>query len=253
VTAAAVGYASADGVATVTLSRPEKLNAFTSAMLQELRRAIERAAEDKEVRVLVLTGSGRAFSAGQDLAAMPQHSAEVGEILERDYTPVVTQLIDHPKVTVAALNGPAFGAAANIALACDIAIAAEQATLCQAFVRIGLIPDAGGTWLLPRIAGLRTALALALTGDAIPAREAQAMGLVYRVFPDARFAEEAAAFAAKLAAASPLACRLIKKSLRASLSNSLTGQLALEAELQAEAADSDHFRAALRAFLAKAK
>jgi 2-(1,2-epoxy-1,2-dihydrophenyl)acetyl-CoA isomerase len=249
--APAIGYARADGIATITLSRPEKLNAFTSPMLREVREAIARAGSDDGVRVLVLTGAGRAFSAGQDLTAIPSSSAGVGEVLERDYTPVVTALMEHPKVTVAALNGPAFGAAANIALACDIAVAAERASICQAFVRIGLLPDAGGTWLLPRIAGLRNAMALALTGDALSAREAQAMGLVYRVFADESFGEELAQFTRKLAANSPLACRLIKQALRASPGNGLGQQLSLEAELQAEAADSAFFRAALQAFVTK--
>ena len=147
--------------------------------------------------------------------------------------------MEHPKVTIAALNGPAFGAAANIALACDIAVAAEQASICQAFVRIGLMPDAGGTWLLPRIVGYSNAMALALTGDAVPAREAQAMGLVYRVFADESFGEELVQITRKLAGNSPLACRLIKQTLRASLGNGLAQQLALEAELQAEAAGSE--------------
>jgi 2-(1,2-epoxy-1,2-dihydrophenyl)acetyl-CoA isomerase len=246
-----IAVATDEGIRTITLSRPEKLNAFTSPMLQDLRDAIVRAGSDDDVRVLVLTGSGRAFSAGQDLTAMPASPAEVGDVLERDYTPVVTALMEHPKVTVAALNGPAFGAAANIALACDIAVAAERASICQAFVRIGLVPDAGGTWLLPRIAGYRNAMALALTGDAVPAREAQAMGLVYRVFADESFGEELAQFTRKLAANSPLACQLIKQALRASLGNGLAQQLSLEAELQAEAAGSDAFRAALKAFVAK--
>lgn len=244
-----VRYEVADGVATVTLARPEKLNAFTSEMLGELRAAVARAAEDTSLRVLVLTGEGRAFSTGADLSELVPE--RVAEVLERDYTPVVMALMDHPLVTIAALNGTTFGAAANIALACDFVVAAESATLCQAFVRIGLIPDAGGTWLLPRIVGLRNALALALTGDSIGAREAQAMGMVYRVFADAEFASEVAALAQRIAGYSPVACRLIKRSLRESLGNDVSAQLALEGELQGEAAASAEFAAAVTAFKAR--
>ena len=236
-------------VLTLTLARPDKLNAFTSAMLGELRGAVEQAAADDALRVLVLTGEGRAFSAGQDLAAI--EAADVSEVLARDYAPLVRMLMECPLVTIAALNGPAWGAAANLALACDFVVAAEGASLAQAFIRIGLIPDAGGTWLLPRIVGLRNAMALALTGESIPAREAQAMGMVYRVFADADFAAEVTALAQKIAGNSPLALRLIKKSLRASMGNDLETQLRLEAEAQGEAAKSEAFAEAVRAFVGK--
>ena len=238
-------------IRTITLSRPEKLNAFTSPMLRALRDALDGAAADEELRVVVITGAGRAFSAGQDLSAMPASAAEVGEVLERDYTPVVTALMEHPKVTVAALNGPAFGAAANIALACDIAVAAEQASICQAFVRIGLVPDAGGTSAPAAHRRLQECHGAGAHGRCGAAREAQAMGLVYRVFADESFGEELVQFTRKLAGDSPLACRLIKQALRASLGNGLAQQLSLEAELQSEAAGSDAFRAALKAFVAK--
>jgi 2-(1,2-epoxy-1,2-dihydrophenyl)acetyl-CoA isomerase len=236
-------------VATLTLSRPEKLNAFNSDMLRELREAIRRAEEDPALRVLVLTGEGRAFSTGQDLAALD--GVDVNEILERDYEPLVLALMGSRLVTIAAVNGTALGAAANIALSCDIAVAAERATIVQAFVRIGLIPDAGGTWLLPRLVGLRNAMALVLTGDSLTAREAQAIGLFYRVFPDDRFAAEVKAMAQDIAQRSPQACQLIKQSLRASLDNDFPAQLKLEAELQGRAAQTDEFKAAVKAFLAR--
>ena len=248
-TGALVRYETAAGVATLTLARPDKLNAFTSAMLAELRGLLSRAATDRSLRVLVLTGEGRAFSAGQDLSLIDPEI--VSEVLARDYTPLVEALLGHPLVTIAALNGPAVGAAANVALACDVVVAAERASLAQAFVKIGLIPDAGGTWLLPRIVGVRNAMALALTGDSIGAREAQAMGMVYRVFPDEGFAAEVAALAQGIAARSPLALRLIKRSLGESLGNGLAAQLALEAELQGEAARSEAFRDAVAGFLAR--
>ncbi|MCA3573288.1 MAG: enoyl-CoA hydratase/isomerase family protein [Aestuariivirga sp.] len=236
-------------VLTLTLARADKLNAFTSAMLRELRGAISEAGETPALRVLVLTGEGRAFSTGQDLSALD--GDDVNAILARDYEPLVLALMDSPLVTIAAVNGTALGAGANIALSCDIAVAAERATIVQAFVRIGLIPDAGGTWLLPRLVGLRNAMALALTGDSLTAREAQGMGLFYRVFPDDRFEAEVMAMAQAIAGRSPTACRLIKQSLRASLGNDLPTQLTLEAELQGRAAETDEFRDAVKAFLAR--
>jgi 2-(1,2-epoxy-1,2-dihydrophenyl)acetyl-CoA isomerase len=232
-------------VLTLTLARPEKLNALNSEVLRELRLAVEQA--DESLRVLVLTGEGRAFSTGQDLAALDV--GNVSAILARDYEPLVLALMNSPLVTIAAVNGIAAGAAANLALACDIAVAAERATIMQAFVKIGLIPDAGGTWLLPRIVGLKNAMALALTGDSITAREAQAMGIFYRVFADDAFAADVAALAQKIAGYSPQACRLIKQSLRAGMGNDLATQLGVEAQMQGEAARTEEFAAAVRAFL----
>lgn len=232
-------------VLTLTLARPEKLNALNSEVLRELRLAVEQA--DESLRVLVLTGEGRAFSTGQDLAALDV--GNVSAILARDYEPLVLALMNSPLVTIAAVNGIAAGAAANLALACDIAVAAERATIMQAFVKIGLIPDAGGTWLLPRIVGLKNAMALALTGDSITAREAQAMGMFYRVFADDAFAADVAALAQKIAGYSPHACRLIKQSLRAGMGNDLATQLGVEAQMQGEAARTEEFAAAVRAFL----
>lgn len=234
-------------VLTLTMARPEKLNAFNREMLQALRAAVDEAASDAALRVLVLTGEGRAFSTGQDLAAL--EGRDLSDILAQDYEPLVLALMNAPIVTIAAVNGTALGAAANLALVCDIAVAAERASIVQAFVKIGLIPDAGGTWLLPRIVGLRNAMALALTGDSISAREAQAMGLFYRVFADDVFAAEVAALAQKIAGYSPQACRKIKQSLRASMGNDLATQLALEAEMQGEAARTEAHQEAVRAFL----
>jgi 2-(1,2-epoxy-1,2-dihydrophenyl)acetyl-CoA isomerase len=232
-------------VLTLTLARPEKLNALNSEVLRELRLAVEQA--DESLRVLVLTGEGRAFSTGQDLAALDV--GNVSAILARDYEPLVLALMNSPLVTIAAVNGIAAGAAANLALACDIAVAAERATIMQAFVKIGLIPDAGGTWLLPRIVGLKNAMALALTGDSITAREAQAMGMFYRVFADDAFAADVAALAQKIAGYSPHACRMIKQSLRVGMGNDLATQLGVEAQMQGEAARTEEFAAAVRAFL----
>ena len=170
----AIDYAVCDGVATLTLNSPAKLNAFDAARLLALRYALDRAESDDSVRVVVLTGAGRFFSSGQDLAALEQEGLDLARTLEEDYAPLILRLVGFSKVIIAALNGPAVGAGANIALACDIVVAARSAYVQQVFVRIGLIPDVGGTWLLPRIVGLQRALALALTGDRVSAEEARA-------------------------------------------------------------------------------
>src|SRR2546423_5423838 len=199
---AAIRTATSDGVMTITLSRPERLNAFTSVMHAELREALTTAETDESVRCAVLTGQGRAFSAGQDLTEDrlpgPDGKADYGARLERDYNPLVQRIYAFPKVTIAALNGAAVGASANIALACDILLAARSAYLQQAFARIALVPDAGGTWSLPRIVGAKRALALMLTADQIPADELARVGLVYKVFDDAAFAHDAMVFAKRI-------------------------------------------------------
>lgn len=242
-------------VLTVALNRPDKLNSLTAALHADLRDALAAAASDDGVRVIVLTGQGRAFSAGQDLTEdLPrdaQGRIDLGPPLARDYNPLVLGLANHPKVTIAALNGPAVGASMNIALACDIVVAARGAYLQEAFAKIALIPDAGGTWLLPRLVGLKRATALMLTAEPVPAEEARAMGLVHKVFPDETFRADAAAFAAALAQGPALAYRLMKQALRASLDNTLEAQLAVEAELQSQAGFSADFAEGIAAFREK--
>jgi 2-(1,2-epoxy-1,2-dihydrophenyl)acetyl-CoA isomerase len=245
----------ANAVATITLARADKLNAFNAAMHADLRAALDACETDDSIRVLVLTGEGRAFSSGQDLTEdLPRDAdgrIDLGPPLARDYNPLVTRLTDFPKVTVAALNGPAVGASMNIALCCDIVVATRSAYLQEAFARIALIPDAGGTWILPRIVGPKRALALMLTADPVPAEEAQRMGLVYKVFDDADFAMEAAVFAAKIAEGPGLAYRLMKQALGQSLRNDLDTQLAVEAELQRQAGFSRDFMEGIAAFREK--
>jgi 2-(1,2-epoxy-1,2-dihydrophenyl)acetyl-CoA isomerase len=247
----------ADQVATITLARPERLNALTAAMHADLRAALDRLAADESVRVVVLTGEGRAFSSGQDLTEdLPRDGEgriDLGPPLARDYNPLILRLAGYPKLTVAALNGPAVGASANIALACDIVIAARSSFLQQAFAKIALIPDAGGTWILPRLVGAKRALALMLTADPVPAEEAQRMGLVYRVFEDGVFQTEAAAFAAALASGPAMAQRMMKQAVRESLANDLRAQLDLEAKLQGERGRSDDFAEGVAAFREKRK
>lgn len=243
------------GVATVALARPDKLNAFNAVMHCELRVALDAVEQDDSVRCLVLTGEGRGFSSGQDLTeerlAGPDGKIDVGLRLERDYNPLVRRIYEFPKVTIAALNGPAVGAAANIALACDIVLAARSAYLQEAFSRIALVPDAGGTWFLPRIVGQKRALALMLTGDAVPAPELQQMGLVYKVFEDDSFRAETASFAARLAAGPSATYRLIKDAARKSLEQSLPEQLATECNAQRRAGLTEDFREGVAAFKEK--
>lgn len=245
----------ADGVATITLNRPDKLNAFTAAMFADLRVALDAAEQDETVRCVVLTGEGRGFSSGQDLSEErllgPDGQADVGGRLDRDYNPLVQRLYNFPKVTIAALNGPAVGAAANIALACDIVVAARSAYLQEAFARIALVPDAGGTWFLPRMIGQKRALALMLTADQVPADELQRMGVVYKVFEDAAFAAEVAGLAKGLAAGPSATYRLIKEATRASLTNDLPAQLAVEREAQRRAGKSRDFAEGVAAFKQK--
>jgi 2-(1,2-epoxy-1,2-dihydrophenyl)acetyl-CoA isomerase len=242
-------------VATITLARPERMNAFNAAMHADLRDALDQCEQDGAVRVVVLTGEGRAFSSGQDLTVDlkrdEQGRIDLGPALTRDYNPLVLRLSNYAKPIIAALNGPAVGASMNIALACDIVVAARSAYLQEAFARIGLIPDAGGTWILPRLVGPKQALALMLSAEAISAEDAQRMGLVYKVFDDASFAVDVAAFAASLAAGPGLAYRLTKQAVAQSLANDLETQLDLEARLQAEAGSSDDFMEGVAAFREK--
>ncbi len=251
----AIRSTTADGVATITLARPERLNAFTTAMHAELRQAFDAAERDEAVRCVVLTGEGRAFSAGQDLTEErvmgPDGKPDFGARLERDYNPMVERIYAFPKVTIAALNGPTVGASANIALACDVLLAARSAYFQEVFARIALVPDAGGTWSLPRIVGAKRALALMLTADQIPADELERMGLVYKVFDDAVFRDEVAAFARRFAAGPALAYRLIKEAARVSETNDLRTQLALEADLQRTAGASEDAREGVTAFREK--
>lgn len=245
----------AEGVATLALNRPDKLNAFNGALHAALREALAAAADDDAVRVVVLTGTGRAFSSGQDLTedlpTGPDGLPDLGPPLARDYNPLIERLTSFPKVTIAALNGPAVGASMNIALACDLVVAARSAYLQEGFAKIALVPDAGGTYVLPRLIGPQRALGLMLTGDAVPADEALAMGMLFKVFDDAHFTDEVARLAARLAAGPTGTFAMIKAAVRASLANDLAGQLELEASLQSRAGRSSDFAEGVRAFREK--
>jgi 2-(1,2-epoxy-1,2-dihydrophenyl)acetyl-CoA isomerase len=243
-------YGVADGVATVTLNRPEVMNGLNAAMRREIAAAV--AAAPGEARVLVITGAGRGFCSGQDLAdAGPLDRLDLERTLREEYEPMLRAIYDCPIPTVAAVNGPAAGAGANLALACDVAIAAASASFIQAFARIGLIPDAGGTYWLPRQVGFARAMGAALFAEPVGAEDAARWGMIWEAVPDADFAAAVAARAARLAAGPTAAYGLIKRALRASFANALDGQLALEAALQGEAGRTRDFREGVDAFLEK--
>jgi 2-(1,2-epoxy-1,2-dihydrophenyl)acetyl-CoA isomerase len=245
----------ADGVATITLNRPDKLNAFTTELHRALAAALDTVEGDETIRAVMLTGAGRGFCAGQDLAERAAIIAggkvEGGKALETWYNPLVRRLRRLEKPVVCAVNGVAAGAGANIALACDIVLAARSASFIQAFCRIGLVPDAGGSYVLPRLVGMARASALTLLGDKLPAEQAAAWGLIWRVVDDDALVAEATALAQHLARQPTRALALIKQALNASFANTLDEQLDLERALQMKAAATDDFREGVAAFLEK--
>ena len=245
------------GVLTITLNRPDKLNAFNPEMHQLLRQALERAHDEDAVRAVLLTGAGRAFCAGQDLSERNVSPGaaplDLAISLGSHYNPLVRRLRELPKPVVCAVNGTAAGAGANIALACDLVIAARSASFVQAFSRIGLLPDSGGTYFLPRLAGSARAMGLALLGDKLSAEDAGRWGLIWKVVEDANLMDECTAAARSLAAGPTKAYGLIKKALYASPSNTLDAQLDLERDLQREAGYSEDYREGVAAFMQKRK
>ena len=246
-----------DGVLKLTLDRPDVLNSFNARMAEELLSALRGAATDDATRAVLLTGFGRGFCAGQDLAeVMPgdgRPTADLGEVVERQYNPIVRAIRTTEKPFVCAVNGVAAGAGANIAFACDLVVAAEGATFVQSFSKIGLIPDSGGTFMLPRIVGLQRANALAMLGEKIDAERAKDWGLIYEVVPAAALADTSFDLARRLAAMPTRALGLIKRGFNASARNDLDAQLALEVELQREAGRSADYAEGVRAFVEKRK
>lgn len=245
-------------VRTLTLNRPQALNSFTQAMHVELLAALRAAAADSGVRCLVLTGAGRGFCAGQDLAdegAAPapegQPPTDLSVLIERHYKPLCEQLRAMPIPVIAAVNGVAAGAGANIALCCDLVVACESASFIQAFTKIGLLPDSGGTWLLPRLVGRQRALGLALLGDKLPAADAEAMGLIWRCLPDAGFDLTVADMAAKLAAMPTKALVATRSAIDAAQHLSFGESLALEAREQKALGSSRDYLEGVAAFMAK--
>lgn len=245
----------ADGVLHLTLDRPEVLNSFNAAMAAELRAALEGAADDARVRAVVLTGAGRAFCAGQDLAAvLPRDGGpapDLGDIVRECYNPVVRALRALEKPVVAAVNGVAAGAGANLAFACDFVVAAEAASFVQSFCHVGLIPDSLGTWMLPRLVGLARATQLAMLGEKVAARQALEWGMIYAVVPGEELARTAGALAARLAGMPTRGLGLTKRGFNAALGSTLDAQLALEEELQREAGRTADYAEGVRAFVEK--
>jgi 2-(1,2-epoxy-1,2-dihydrophenyl)acetyl-CoA isomerase len=255
VTGETVLIAREGGITRLTLNRPDKLNAFTLAMHAELRAALEAASTDAQCRVVVLTGAGRAFCAGQDLAeTRPQGGAGVpdaGSRLEQAYNPLVRLIASLEKPVICAVNGIAAGAGANVALACDLVYAARSASFLQAFARIGLIPDAGGTWVLPRLVGAARARGLALLAEPLSAEKAEAWGLIWKAVDDDKLEAEVSAVAARLAVAPTYGLGLAKRALAAASTNTLAQQLDLERDLQRLAGASPDAAEGIAAFLEK--
>jgi 2-(1,2-epoxy-1,2-dihydrophenyl)acetyl-CoA isomerase len=244
------------GYRIVTLNRPELLNAFNDAMHRELRQAIDDAEADASCRALMITGAGRGFSGGQDLndrLVKPGEKLPPSTSLEQYYNPLVRRLRALPFPVIAAVNGVAAGAACNIALACDIVIAARSASFVQSFARIGLIPDSGGTWFLPRLVGDARARGLALLAGPLPAEKAEQWGLIWKCVDDASLIAEAQKLCEHFAAAPTQGLALIKRALDASATNTLDAQLDLERDLQNVAREIPDYAEGVRAFMEKRK
>ncbi|MDH3716318.1 MAG: 2-(1,2-epoxy-1,2-dihydrophenyl)acetyl-CoA isomerase PaaG [Gammaproteobacteria bacterium] len=243
------------GVAEIALNRPAKLNSFTHEMHSELRDALAAVEANETVRCLLLTGRGRGFCAGQDLhdriATHGSGPPDLGESLQQNYNPLVRSLTTMQRPVIAAVNGVAAGAGANIALACDIVLAAQSASFVQAFCRLGLIPDSGGSWLLPRLIGRARAMGLAMLGDKLSAEQAADWGLIWQCLPDAELLPRARQLAAHLATQPTAGLAKIKHAIYAASCNSLDAQLDLERDLQQQAGHSADYREGVEAFVHK--
>ncbi|NND89898.1 MAG: 2-(1,2-epoxy-1,2-dihydrophenyl)acetyl-CoA isomerase [Granulosicoccus sp.] len=240
-----------DGVAWLTLNRPDKLNAFTAGMHREIREALSRVQQSPDIRCLVLTGAGRGFSAGQDLADLDLSA--VGDVVEEHYNPLLRTITSLHIPVIACVNGVAAGAAANLALACDIVLAARSASFIQSFNQVGLVPDGGGTWTLPRLVGLARATALCMTGEAVPAEKAEQWGMIWRSVADETLVEETATLARRLSCQATTGLFYTKQLLRLSQTRSLEEQLDLERDYQQAASRTDDFAEGVTAFLDKRK
>jgi 2-(1,2-epoxy-1,2-dihydrophenyl)acetyl-CoA isomerase len=256
-----ISYTVNDGLARLTLNRPDKLNSFTVAMHLEVRDALDTAALDPHVRALVLTGAGRGFCAGQDLndrtvSSDPADASvdvkpDLGESIEQYYSPLVRRLRALPKPIVCAVNGVAAGAGASIALACDIVIAVQTASFIQSFCKLGLVPDAGGTWVLPKLVGRARAMGLALLGDTLSAQQAADWGLIWKCVPTADFEAEVNAVAHKLATGPTMGFASTKKAIDAAATSTLNEQLDRERDLQRELGYSLDYAEGVAAFTQK--
>lgn len=242
-------------IAYIKFNRPSKFNSFNREMALLLQKTLDECAENREVRSIVLTGEGKAFCAGQDLGEVtdPEKNPGFRKILEEHYNPIITRIRNIEKPVIAAVNGVAAGAGANIALACDIVVASEKASFIQAFSKIGLVPDSGGTFFLPRLIGFQRASALALLGEKVDAVEAERMGMIYTYFSSETFEDEVNKLALQLAQMPTKALAFTKKALNKSMQNSLEEQLDLESEYQIAAAQTKDYQEGVTAFIEKRK
>ncbi len=242
------------GVAVITLNRPDKFNAFNREMALLLQQTLDDCETDVNVRCVLITGTGKAFSAGQDISELVGENAiGIDKILSEHYNPIVSRIRNLNKPVVSAVNGVAAGAGANIALCCDIILAATSSSFIQAFSKIGLIPDSGGTFFLPRLIGFQKASALMMTGDKVSAEEADKMGMVYKVMEDTTFAEEAFKVAANLAQMPTLGLAYTKMALNHSMHRTFEEQLREEDILQRKAAATEDYAEGINSFLEKRK
>lgn len=243
------------GVATLRLNRPKQLNSFNLKMHGEVREALKQVRQSAEVRALLLTGEGRGFCAGQDLddrnVAPGAEMPDLGESIEQHYNPLIRQLRDLPMPVICAVNGVAAGAGANIAFACDLVLAARSASFIQAFCKIGLVPDSGGTWTLPRLVGMARAKALTMLGERISAEQAERWGMIWRCVDDEALQDEALELARHLATQPTTGLALIKRALNASAGNTFDQQLDLERDLQRLAGRTEDYREGVGAFKEK--
>jgi 2-(1,2-epoxy-1,2-dihydrophenyl)acetyl-CoA isomerase len=241
-----------NSIAYITLNRPDKFNSFNREMALLLQNKLDECASLHEIRCAYITGAGKAFSAGQDIGELVgENKIELAQILSEHYNPIVKRIRNLPKPVVAAVNGVAAGAGANIALCCDIVVAAESASFIQAFSKIGLIPDSGGTFTLPRLIGWQKASALMMTGDKVSATDAEKMGMLYKIFPDIIFEEESKKIAHVLAKMPTKGLAYTKHVLNYSFSNSWEEQLQMEDQFQQKAASTEDYQEGINAFLEK--
>ena len=241
-----------NNVLVVTLNRPEKLNCFNREMALQLITVLDKAENNNNIRAIIITGMGKAFCAGQDLSeAIDPNGPGIKKIVGEHYNPIILKIRSIEKPIIGVINGVAAGAGANIALACDIIYASKSSTFIQAFSKIGLIPDSGGTYTLPRLVGFNLASALMISGDKLSADDAKNLGIVYKVFDDENLMELSIASAIKIAAMPTKAIGLTKRLLNKTYSNSLEQQLLLEKNLQIEAANTSDYKEGVNAFLEK--
>jgi 2-(1,2-epoxy-1,2-dihydrophenyl)acetyl-CoA isomerase len=243
-----------EGVALITLNRPDKLNSFNQAMAYDVQSALDHCMENPEVRCVLITGAGRGFCAGQDLEeAIAPDSPAIEDHVESKYNPMVRKIRAIEKPVIAAVNGVAAGAGANLAYCCDIVVAAESAKFIQSFINIGLVPDTGGTYFLPRLVGLHKATVMTMLGEKMTAEEGKDLGLIYKVYPDEELMDGAMALAKRMAKMPTRGLGLTKKALNYSLRNNLNEQLAVEKDLQGQAGRTADNAEGINAFLEKRK